>query len=66
MKPNSDIRQLIRQSGFCSWQVAEKLGVHENTFYRMLRKTLSEEDKKRIYKALEELRIEKEKQSKIF
>jgi transposase-like protein len=60
MKPNEDIRKLIKQSGFCSWQVADRLGVHENTFFRWLRKELSEEDKKRIYQALEELRAEKE------
>lgn len=60
MKPNEKIRKMIRQSGFCSWQVADKMGVHENTFYRWLRKELSEEDKKRIYQALEELGAEKE------
>lgn len=59
MKPNTDIRKMIRQSGFCSWQVADKLGVHENTFYRWLRKELGEEDIKQIYQALEELETEK-------
>ncbi|MFJ5625582.1 hypothetical protein ACIQD3_23570 [Peribacillus loiseleuriae] len=61
-KPNEDIRELVRKSGFCSWQVANKLNCHENTYYRLMRKELSEEDKKRIYRALDELEAEKEKE----
>lgn len=61
MKPNTDIRNLIRVSGFCSWQVAEKLGgMHENSFYRLLRKELDEQDKARIYKALEQLKADRD------
>jgi hypothetical protein len=60
MKPNTDIRNLIRVSGFCFWQVAEKIGMHENSLYRMLRKKLEIEDKKKIYLALEELKIERD------
>ncbi|MGX1402383.1 DNA-binding phage protein [Bradyrhizobium japonicum] len=60
MKPNSDIRNLIRVSGFCSWQVAEKLGMHENSLYRMLRKELDDQDKKRIYQVLEQLKVERD------
>lgn len=60
MKPNTDIRNLIKVSGFCSWQVAEKLGMHENTLYRTLRKDLDEQDKKRIYNALKQLKAERD------
>jgi hypothetical protein len=48
LKPNSEIRKAIRTSGFCLWQVAHKLEVHENTFFRKLRKPLRLEEKKRF------------------
>jgi hypothetical protein len=60
IKPNTDIRNFIRVSGFCSWQVAEKLGFHENTLYRLLRKDLDQQEKNRIFQALEELKTERE------
>ncbi len=60
MKPNSEIRNLIRVSGICSWQVAEKLGIHENSLYRMLRKELDPDEKNKIYQALEQLKVERE------
>lgn len=62
MKPNTDIRNLIRVSGFCSWQVADKLEMHENSLYRLLRKELDEQDKTRIYKALEQLKTERDEE----
>lgn len=60
MKPNTDIRNLIRVSGFCSWQVADKLRIHENSLYRMLRKDLDDEEKKRIFHVLDELKTERD------
>lgn len=60
MKPNGEIRNLIRVSGICSWQVAEKLGMHENSLYRMLRKELDPEEKNKIYQALDELKAERD------
>jgi hypothetical protein len=55
MKPNTDIRNLFRVSGFCTWQVAKILGMHENSLYRLLRKELGEQEKKQIFQALEKL-----------
>lgn len=60
MKPNTDIRNLIRVSGFCSWQVAGKLGMHENSLYRMLRTELDENDKTKIFQALEQLKVDRD------
>jgi hypothetical protein len=60
MKPNSEIRNMIRALGFCHWQLASKMNVHENSLYRLLRKELDEQDKKRIYEALEQLKAERE------
>jgi hypothetical protein len=61
-KPNDNIRQHIKKSGFYSYEVSDKLGVHENTLCRLLRKELSESDKKRIFKALDDLQAESEKE----
>lgn len=45
---NSEIRAKIRKAGLTQWQIADALGVCENTFCRMLRYELPEEKKKEI------------------
>jgi hypothetical protein len=55
-KPNQDIRDLIRNSNVFNWQVCEQLGIGDNTFYRMLRKPLTDADKKRILAAIEAIK----------
>ena len=35
---NSEVRNAIADSGFCYWEIAEKLGVADATFSRYLRK----------------------------
>lgn len=52
---NIEIRNKIKASGLKQWQVAKKLNVAESTFIRWLRDELSEEQKNRIYEAIEEL-----------
>jgi predicted XRE-type DNA-binding protein len=59
MRPNLDLINLIRNSGFSQWKTAEKMGVHENTLCRMLRKELNEQEKARIVQALEQLKKER-------
>ncbi|MGE6379220.1 hypothetical protein [Peribacillus muralis] len=39
-----------------NWLIAEKLGVHENSFYRLLRQELPKEKKEEILKIIEELK----------
>jgi hypothetical protein len=39
-----------------NWLIAEKLGIHENSFYRLLRQELSKEKKEEILKIIEELK----------
>jgi hypothetical protein len=58
MKPNQDIRRLIRESHVCSWQVAEHLRIGENTFYRLLRRKLTKTDRERISAAIEAIKIQ--------
>lgn len=56
---NEDIRKEIKSSGVCLCHVARKLGIYEHAFQRLLRKSLSEDQKNAIYKAIE---IAKEEQ----
>jgi len=46
-KENAEIRELIRQKGLFHWEVADLLGVSENTVYRKLRSEIPEEEKQR-------------------
>jgi transcriptional regulator of acetoin/glycerol metabolism len=50
---NQDLRNLIRASNVRNWQVAEELGISDNTFYVLLRKKLNEEERTRIIVAIE-------------
>ena len=59
VKANQDIRQYIKDSKVCSWEVAEKLAIHENSLYRMLRKELCSDEKERIFQVIEQLKVEK-------
>ncbi|PFR94850.1 hypothetical protein [Priestia megaterium] len=56
MKRNQDIKNAIKNAGLSNWKVAESLGVHENTFYRMLRYELSQEYQEKIMKIIEGVR----------
>ena len=55
MKPNSDVRNTIKRLGLCTWQVADRLRIHENTLYRRLRKELSQEEKEIILKVIQDI-----------
>ena len=52
---NSDIRAAIKEHNLRQYQVAEKIGVSEFTFVRWLRRELSDERKRIIFAAIEEL-----------
>lgn len=45
---NTDIREAIKKAGLRQWMIADKMGMSETTFCRILRKELSEEQKKEI------------------
>jgi uncharacterized protein (DUF433 family) len=55
-KSNLDIRQRIRDSKIYAWQVAEHLGIHENTLFRMLRRDLTDLEKTQILAAIETIK----------
>lgn len=55
----------IRTKAFCNnvklWQIADSLGITDATFSRKLRKELSETEKAKILKIIDELAQAKEK-----
>lgn len=52
---NIDVRQAIAESRFKHFEVAESLGITENSFSRLLRKELPPEEKQKIIDAIERL-----------
>lgn len=61
---NLDIRKAIEESEFKYWQVANKLGITDGNFSRLLRVELQVEDKQKILKAIEKLKEEREEWNK--
>ncbi|MDQ0880964.1 hypothetical protein [Peribacillus sp. V2I11] len=53
---NEDIR--MAKGSVPNWLIAEKLGIHENSLYRILRQELPMEKKEEILKVIEELKRE--------
>lgn len=53
MSNNIEIRMEMAKSGLKQWQVAERLGLSESGFSRLLRKELSDEEKQKIIKCIQ-------------
>ncbi len=49
---NFEVRQAIRESGLCAYQVAELIGISETSFSRLMRRELTPERKKQILTAI--------------
>lgn len=52
---NKDIRFYANQKGVYLWQIALKLGIVDTTFSRKLRQELTESQKQKIFKIIDEL-----------
>lgn len=57
---NHEIREAIRSAGVRHWQVAEAVGIHPATLSVKLRHELKPEDKKKLLRAVEQLKQGKE------
>ncbi len=53
---NVEIRRTAKESGVHLWEVAEALGIADATFYRRLRRELSEAEKREILDIIVRLR----------
>lgn len=56
---NQDLKAAMKKAKVRQWQVADKLGVSEQTVIRHLRYELSEEYRQKILSIIEELSAEK-------
>ncbi len=49
---NEAIRREMKEAGIFCWQIADKLGVSESTFFRWMRRELPEERRREIMAAV--------------
>lgn len=55
---NEDIKRA--KGSIPNWLIAEKLGIHENSLYRLLRQELSKEKKEEILRVIEVIKRDKQ------
>lgn len=55
MKQNSTVREAIKNANLKHWEIADRLGISENTLVRWLRVPLPIDKHERIMKAIQEL-----------
>lgn len=56
MIANNDIKLTAAGAGIKLWQIAEKLGLRDDSFSRKLRKELPSEEKEKILNIIDELK----------
>lgn len=57
-KNNLEIREAITNNKLRYWQVADKLGINDGNFSRLLRKELTNDKKAIIFKIISDLKEE--------
>lgn len=61
---NLDIRKAIEENNLKYWQVANRLGMTDGNFSRLLRLELKDDDKEKILKAIQSFEKERKVWSK--
>lgn len=56
---NIEIRKKILESGVRQWMIADWLGITETTFSKKLRKELTDEEKGKVLKAIQTIKLKK-------
>jgi predicted DNA-binding transcriptional regulator AlpA len=56
---NQDIRNQMKSSRIYYNEVSDRLGIHESSFYRLLRTNLTSEQKEQIFSVINDLKKEK-------
>lgn len=59
MKENIEIRNSAKRHGLTHWQIAERLGISEQTFCRMMRRELPAEKQSDILRVLDQMAEER-------
>ena len=52
---NSDLRNYAASKGVKLWEIAEKLGINDGNLSRKLRRELSDDEKARCFKLIDEI-----------
>ena len=60
MKTNQELRATAKESGVKLWQIANRLGLSDANFSRMLRNELNPELKQNIFQIIKLLKVKKE------
>ena len=50
---NRKIKEKLKEYGMAQWELADFLGIHENTLYRKLRHEMSDEEQTTIIELIE-------------
>lgn len=56
---NEEIIILLKQENIYKWQVAKKLKIHETTFIKWFRETLTQNQQMQVLSAVEEIRLDR-------
>ena len=60
MKTNQELRDTAKESGVKLWEIANRLGMSDASFSRMLRYELTPKLKQNIFQIIKLLKVEKE------
>ncbi len=55
MRPNADIRKKAKANGVYLWKIADRMGMHDSNFSRLLRKELPADRKEEIFQIIDDL-----------
>lgn len=58
-KANQDIRDILEKERIYQYEIAHKMGILENSFSRKLRFELTDDEKKEVFKAIEQIKKER-------
>ena len=61
-KANADIREYAKSKSVYLWQIAERYGLHEGNFSRLLRHPLPEEKREKVIGIINEIANEQQRQ----
>lgn len=64
-KKNQELRSAMKTRKVFIWEIADRLGIHETTLIKKLRKQLTPEQTKKIFSIIEELHLEKIKENEV-
>lgn len=59
---NEQLKEVMRANNIYMWQVAKKLNVYETSFSKWFREELSEDRKRMVLSAIEEIKLDRLKQ----